>query len=377
MRRAGFTGRLARGAALRPWWTIGAWVVTVAAAIALLPGLGDVLTEEGELTVETESERAQNLYADHFATDMPEQEFVLVESEIVRVDDPEFATFLDGLVAELRSLETVISAVSARDGVPGLTSTDLSVALIPVTVSTEGEFVDMAEPVIEAVARADEHPDFRVTTFGIGSVLSEFNNLAEDTLRRGETLGVPIAALILIVVFGAVVSAVVPLVLAAVAILLALGMTVAVGQAFDLSIFVVNMITMIGLAVGIDYSLLVVQRFREERAKGHELIEAIERSGDSATRAIFFSGMTVVVALTGLLYMPDTIMRSLGIGAILVVLAAVAAGLTLLPAVLGLLGDRVNRLKVPFLAGTSYHAGGGRFWHTITRAVTADRKRHV
>jgi RND superfamily putative drug exporter len=148
-------------------------------------------------------------------------------------------------------------------------------------------------------------------------------------------------------------------------------MTVVVGQAFELSFFVVNMITMIGLAVGIDYSLFVVQRFREERAAGHEVIDAVERAGDSATRAVFFSGTTVVIALLGLLYMPDTVMRSLGTGAILVVIAAVAAALTLLPAVLGALGDRVNKGKIPGPWGSSYHEGGGRFWHKITEVVTA------
>jgi RND superfamily putative drug exporter len=180
-----------------------------------------------------------------------------------------------------------------------------------------------------------------------------------------------VALVILVVVFGAAVAAGLPLILAVVSILTAVGMTVIVGRAFELSYFVVNMITMIGLAVGIDYSLFVVQRFREERAKGLDVIDAVERAGDSATRAVFFSGMTVVIALLGLLYMPDTVMRSLGIGAILAVVAAVAAALTLLPAVLRLLGDRVNKLRVPFVGGASYHEGGGRFWHAVSAKVTA------
>jgi RND superfamily putative drug exporter len=128
---------------------------------------------------------------------------------------------------------------------------------------------------------------------------------------------------------------------------------------------------MIGLAVGIDYSLFIVQRFREERATGHSVVDSVVRAGDSATRAVFFSGMTVVIALLGLLIMPDTVMRSLGMGAILVVIAAIGAALTLLPAVLGLLGDRVNKGKIPGLSGTAYHEGGGRLWHRVTRIVTA------
>jgi len=371
MRRSGFSGRLARTAAGRPWWTIGLWLVVVAAAALSLNGLGEVLTEEGRLTVTTEAQRAEDLYIEHFALEVAEQEFVLVEADGITTDQAAFQAKVGALVEELRSIETVATVVSYLDGAPGVTSADGSVALIPVTMVAEGDAADLAAPVVEVIAEADADPGYRVTTLGTGSILTEFNGLAEDTLRRGEVIGVPIALVILVVVFGAVVAAGLPLALAVVAIVVALGMTVIIGQAFDLSVFVVNMITMIGLAVGIDYSLFVVQRFREERAKGYEVIDAIERAGDSATRAVFFSGMTVVVALTGLLYMPDTIMRSLGIGAILVVLAAVAGALTVLPAALGLLGDRVNNLKIPFLSGTAYHAGGGRFWHRITRAVTA------
>ena len=131
------------------------------------------------------------------------------------------------------------------------------------------------------------------------------------------------------------------------------------------------MITMIGLAVGIDYTLFIVQRFREERAKGHPVREAVARAGDSATRAVFFSGLTVVIALAGLLYMPETVMRSMGMGAILAVLAALLAAVTLLPAVLGLLGDRINRLRVPGTSRSHYREGGGRFWHWVTGVVTA------
>jgi RND superfamily putative drug exporter len=151
----------------------------------------------------------------------------------------------------------------------------------------------------------------------------------------------------------------------------ATGVTTLIGEAFDLSFFVVNMITMIGLAVGIDYSLFIVQRFREERAKGHPVADAVARAGDSATRAVFFSGLTVVIALTGLLYMPETVMRSMGVGAILAVVASLLAATTLLPAILGLLGDRVNRLRMPFASRSHYREGGGRFWHGVTRLVTA------
>ncbi len=375
MHTSGFTGRLARSSARHPWWTLAAWVAALAAAFVLAGGLGDVLTDDGELTVVTESEQADQLLSEHFpatsADESPVEEFVLVESASTTVESAEFGGVVDALVAELRSLETVTSAVSYRDGVPGLTSADGSVALIPVTLSSGGDASELAAPVVAAVEAADGASDFRMTTVGEGSVNTEFSTLAEETLLRGEVFGISIAMVILVLVFGAAVAAGIPIILAVVAIIAAVGMTVIAGQFLDLSTFVVNMITMIGLAVGIDYSLFIVQRFREERAKGHTVVDAVERAGDSATRAVFFSGLTVVIALTGLLIMPDSVMRSLGVGAILAVVGAVAAALTLLPAVLGLLGDRVNKLRVPFLGGTAYHEGGGRFWHRITSLVTA------
>ena len=113
----------------------------------------------------------------------------------------------------------------------------------------------------------------------------------------------------------------------------------------DFSFFVTNMITMMGLAVGIDYSLFIVSRYREERFKGLEKMDAIVAAGATASRAVFFSGMTVVLALLGMLIIPTTIFRSLGAGAIFVVVVAMLASLTLLPALLGLLGDRINSLR--------------------------------
>ena len=111
-----------------------------------------------------------------------------------------------------------------------------------------------------------------------------------------------------------------------------------------------NIMIMLGLAVGIDYSLFIVSRFREERARGVDKIEAIARSGGSAGRTVVISGMTVAVALAGLLIMPDSSNQAIGVGAFLVVLAAVMTSLTLLPAVLSLLGDKINAPRIPFLS---------------------------
>jgi RND superfamily putative drug exporter len=138
-----------------------------------------------------------------------------------------------------------------------------------------------------------------------------------------------------------------------------------------MSEFVVFIITVIGLAVGIDYSLFIVQRFREERARGREKIEAITTAGATASRTVFFSGMAVAIALAGMLIMPDPVFQSFAVGAMLVVGATVLAALTLLPAVLGLLGDRVNWLTLPFIGRRGEPEGTGCLWGMITRLVTA------
>jgi RND superfamily putative drug exporter len=148
---------------------------------------------------------------------------------------------------------------------------------------------------------------------------------------------------VLLIVFGTLVSSGLPLGLAISSIAIAVGLTTILGHIFSLSFFVTNMIVMIGLAVGIDYALFIVGRYREERQHGLDVAHAVVRAGDSASKAVLFSGMTVVVALLGMLIVPSSIFMSLGAGAIIVVIVSVAATLTLLPAVLMLLGNKINR----------------------------------
>ncbi|WP_370326827.1 MMPL family transporter [Euzebya sp.] len=366
--RAGLTGTLARRSATHPWVTVGAWVVLLALAIVSAAGLGDVLTQDGELLVETDAQRADDLIETAFAgADEPATEFVVVESAAPGITaDPALAT----LAAELQALDDVDTVVGPHLGAPQMASADDTTALLQVTyVDADPDAVDRrAEALVELLA--DHDGALAVSAIGEGSVTHEFNELAESNLRQAELFGLPAALVILVLVFGAVAAAFVPIVLAIVAIAGAVGLTALVGQVTDLSFFVVNMITMIGLAVGIDYTLFVVQRYREERAAGRETIDAIGVAGATASRAVLFSGVTVVIALLGMLLVPDTIMRSLGIGAILVVAAAVAAGLTLLPAVLALMGDKVDALRLPWVrrrAGAVDH----RFWNRVTAVVTA------
>ena len=206
--------------------------------------------------------------------------------------------------------------------------------------------IDKVHAIVHA---ADGKGGFTTLITGTASIQSDFSQTASHDLQRGEGIGVPIALIILLIVFGAVVAAGLPIVLSLIAITAAVALTALVGQTFDVSVFAINMISMMGLATGIDYSLFIISRYREERVLGRGKIDAITVTGGTASRAVLFSGLTVVLALLGLLIVPTSIFGSLAIGAILVVSMSVLAALTLLPAVLSLLGDRVNSLKVPYL----------------------------
>ena len=286
---------------------------------------------------------------------MPQKanEVVIVRSTQATATDPAFRTAVLALQRDINALGPAVvdGAVSAfQGGDKTLISADGRTAIIPVVMAgdlTQAE--KNIDKVHEIVHDADGKGGFDTLVTGAASINSDFSQTAETDLQKGEGIGVPIALVILLIVFGAVVAAGLPIVLSLIAITMAVGLTALVGQTFDVSVFAINMVSMMGLATGIDYSLFIISRFREERALGRDKLDAIAVTGGTASRAVLFSGLTVVLALLGLLIVPTNIFASLAIGAILVVSMSVIAALTLLPAVLGLLGDRVNSLKIPYL----------------------------
>jgi RND superfamily putative drug exporter len=373
---------LARASSRHPWRTIAVWVVVIAGmGFVTSRLLGDVLTQEFEFTNEPESVRAQDVIDQKFSggVEVASTEFFIVQSENLTVEDPLFEEAVQGVQQEIAALDGEILAgqpityydliEEAPEQAGGLVSTDGRATLIPVDIKD-----DELSTIEELRSVGDEaRPDgFTVQVAGQGVMFADFTEMAEEDLRRGETIGIGIALIILIVVFAAIVAAVVPIVMAVFAIAVALGLVSLIGQAVEFNLFVTNMVTMIGLAVGIDYSLFIVSRYREERKKGFDKLEAIGASGATANRAVFFSGLTVVLALLGMFIVPASIFRSLAAGAILVTLASLAASMTLLPAILGLLGDRVNWPRLARRARIdSDHDPKGGFWDRVTRRVMA------
>ena len=365
----GFTGRITRMAALHPWRMLGVWAVLVVVAFGASQTMN--LSASAE-TAGTEATRASDLIDERLRAQTAPEEFIIVESQTATTDDAAFAGFVDSLVARLRALPETASATSYRESSQGLVSDDRRVALIPVILTgDEEDAADTAEPLADVVKDVDGSQGFRVTTVGFGSVEGEITTLLEETLAQGELIGIAVALVILLIVLGAAVAAGLPIVVALLAIFVAAGATALVSNTMEMSNYVVFIITMIGLAVGIDYSLFIVQRFREERAGGREIIDAIATAGSTASRAVFFSGMAVVIALAGMLIAPDPVFRSFAVGAMLVVASTVFAALTLLPAVLRLLGDRVNWLTLPLIGRRGRAEGSGGFWGAMTRLITA------
>ncbi len=215
-------------------------------------------------------------------------------------------------------------------------------------------------------------PDFEAAITGNQTRDADSNKLSESDLANGELkFGLPAALIILLLVFGTVVAGLVPLLMAIVSILSALGLVAVLTQIFELSIFTTNMLVGMGLALGIDYALFVISRYREERGSGREPFAAISASGATASRAVLFSGSAFVVAMFGLLIVPSTIFRSLAAGAILVGITSVLAALTLLPALLGLLRDRVDALRLPYFgrAALRRQTTEGGFWGGVVDRV--------
>jgi uncharacterized membrane protein YdfJ with MMPL/SSD domain len=363
--------RLVLASASHPWRTIGLWAVAAVAAIVGIGALlGGALSTENHPTDNRQSQRATDLIDRSFAagSSTSEADVIVVRSERYTVDTPQFRALVAGLAAEVRDVPEVARATTyLQGGNSSLVSRDRHATLVPVSTDSDG-----IEDVIDAVGSADANAAFSAAITGDETRQHDFDQLSQDDLKSGELqFGLPAALVILLLVFGSVVAGLIPLLLAMLSIVVALGMVAVLAHAFELSVFVVNMLTGMGLALGIDYALFVVSRYREERGRGREKMDAIAASATTANRAVIFSGTAFVVAMLGMLIVPNSIMRSLAVGAILVGIVSVVAATTLLPALLGLLGDRVDRLRIPLVGRRSVEASNpeGRFWGAIVRAV--------
>ncbi len=369
MGRRPVTVRVARWSAEHPWRAVALWVVFVAVCFAggSAAGLKEATAEDMAVG---ESGRASVLIEQGGFADEPAVDNVLITARTGALDETAATAAATDAAARLRAVPgvaTVGEPIPARDG---------SALLVPITMSGDPETApDRVEPLRAATAEVQrDHPALRVEQVGGPSIGKALDDTLGADFKRAELLSLPVTLAILIVAFGALIAAGIPVLLALSSVAAAIGLSTLVSHLVPANESTSSVILLIGMAVGIDYSLFYVRREREERAKGHGHLDAVEIAAETSGHAVVVSGTAVVIAMAGLFLANDAIFSSLAVGSILVVTVAVLGSLTVLPALLAKLGRWVDRPRVPVLWRLTARRTGpdgsplpGRFWPLVLR----------
>ena len=361
--------RMGRWSARHRKTAVFGWLAFVVASVAIGASIGTKRLDPDELGT-GQSARAQEIIDSGAFVDATD-ESVLVSSESRTASDPAFRAVLADVVRAVSRQEGVSNVVSPLDPEGStLVAKDRRSALVQFEVfDVDEQATTLVAPVLEAVARVQERsPDFRVEQFGGASAMKALDETVGKDFQRAEYTALPITLGILIVVFGALVAAGIPLLLGLTAVLAAIGLLAVPGQLFAMDEAANSVILLIGLAVGVDYSLFYLKREREERAAGQSTGAALEAAAATSGRAVLISGLTVLAALSGMFLGGGEIWTSIAIGTILVVAIAVAGSLTVLPAMLSWLGDGIERGRIPFLPRRR-HGGDSRVWEAVLERV--------
>ncbi len=347
----------------RRWLTLVVSGVFLAlSVVALLQG-GDLTS--GGIIQKSESGRALKLLGDELPRASGSSFSVIFASDTLRVADPAFRSALDAALADVSRDPRVLNVRTPYEttpAVPNLVSSDgrkaLAVIALKDDIAGSGKYYDEL--------RARIHSEtLSITATGTLAITQDFNHTLEADLQRAEIVSLPLALLLLVLVFGTVVAALIPLGVGILAVVGGIAGTMLLTRVTDVSQYALNIVTLIGLGVAIDYSLFIVNRFREELRRGATVDLALQTAMSTAGRAITFSGITVAIGLSGMLFYQGTFLSSMGLAGSIVVALAVLYGLTFLPALLAVLGPRVDAWRLPLPKGR----GGPGMWHSIATAV--------
>ncbi len=342
---------------------IAAWLLACIVSAPFILRLPSVLEVGGFSNSGIESARARAVLEEEIPSFSSSVLVIIFESDNLSATDPAFAAQAQTAIAGVLDLPEVTSVVSFIDN-PRQISTDGRTAYTLIRLAPSPEESQRLMPEIRD-RLADT--DLDVTLAGAPAFYEDVERISEQDLRRAEAIAIPFALLALLLVFGSVVGALVPLVVGGLSVAAVLGLVFVVAGVVDMSIFVLNLTTMLGLGLAIDYSLFMTSRFREE-LRHRSVPEAVAVTTGTAGRAVFFSGLTVLIGLSGLVMFDFMFLRSVGIAGALVVLVAVIGALTLLPAVLGVVGTRIDRLRIIPERQQSEDTG---FWHGLATWVMA------
>ncbi len=345
------------------------WVTLAGAAVALVLSILGVLAGGNvggnQPTSTLESDRAATLVNTqlHQASDSGSSFLLLFSSKQLRVADGQFQTALDQAIAPLRYDKRVVSLVTPYgSSADGLVSRDQHQAIVVLSLKDRS---NVAARYVSQL-RSEVHPGpLTLVVTGNVPINQAFNTTLETDLQRAELISLPLALLLLVLIFRSAVAALLPVGVAVLTIVGGVAGTLLLSNVTYVSQYAFNIVTLIGLGVSIDYSLIVVSRFREELATGASREDALARTIATAGRAITFSGLTVAIGLSSLLFFQGTFLTSMGIAGAIVVGLAVLYGLTLLPAMLAVMGGGVNRLRLPWQRARI----GPGFWYSTATQV--------
>ena len=361
--------RLGRFVVRRAWWIVGAWAIVLLVAIPIAPRVTSQLSAGGFILDDLESARARSLLETELGVP-PSALVVVLSSPTLQAGTPAFEAAAADALRDVGTAPHVARVVSHLIS-PRQVSADGHTAYDVVFLDLPADDSPAALPVLRE--RLRPAPGIEVGLAGGPAFYGDVQTVSEADLRRSEIISLPLAALTLLLVFGSVVAAGVPLVVGGAAVIVSLAAIFIVASLTPMSIFVLNLATLLGLGLGVDYSLLMTSRFREELAlrpdgPGHpdRVSNAVRATVATAGRAVFFSGLTVLLGLLGLVLFEFMILRSVGIAGAIVVGLAVASALTLLPAILTILGPRIDRLAI---RQASPRAGSDGPWARLARKV--------
>ncbi|GAC1375714.1 MAG: MMPL family transporter [Ktedonobacteraceae bacterium] len=364
--------RLGKIATHYRWLIVGIWMVAAVIALPFAPQANQVLLSGGFVSPDAESQKAIDVLTQklHLSQTIVQ---VIFTSQHYSVEDPQFVQQTQQALAGLRGWPEVQQIISFEDN-PRQVSTDRHAAYVDINLRSDPDAAAKLLPDLER--RLQKVPDVQSHIGGGPVFYEDIQSVSENDLRRAELLAFPFAIIALLLVFRSVVASILPALVGGCAVVVSLALIFGLGHITPLSIFVLNITTLFGLGLGVDYSLFMVSRFREEIAHGHSIADSVAITVATAGRAVAFSGLTVSIGLFGLTFFHINMLHSVGLGGILVVLLAVLAALTLLPAMLAILGLRVNSLpvKIPRLWGRASavselvgeHHG---FWYRLSQFV--------
>ncbi|HET6623072.1 MAG TPA: MMPL family transporter [Gaiellaceae bacterium] len=363
--------RMGRWSASHRKTAIFGWLAFVVAAFAIGMAIPMQKIDEADWNV-GEARKGDHIIRDGgFALD-EQSEFVLVQSDTRTVDDPAFQAVIGDAVATLRGFDQVEKLRSPlAAGNEGQISRDRHSALIQ--FSPEGSY-DEAVTYIDSITAATEevqsrNPDYYVGQAGSTSTGKALEEMFGSQLALAGLLSIPLTLGILLLVFGSVVGATIPLLLALTSVLATMGLVALPSQIVPMDESIAEVILLIGLAVGVDYSLFYIRRERDERRAGRSESAALEAAAATSGRAVLISGVTVMIAMAGMFFSGDKTFMSFAIGTMLVVAVAMVGSLTVLPAMLSWLGDRVDKVRVPLVWRLRRSDGEGRVWGAILDRV--------